>query len=215
MPGGTVGARADTFRQEARIAEKRATAAHEGLRHCQNQTLDTDMSTQSHLILCDLREDVTQALERAFSGVESVSVRKKDITRIKYSAFATAGNSFGDMGGGVDKAIDDLSRGAYQRMVQERIRAEWFGELPVGAAVFIQPDGKTPGLIYAPTMRVPGNVNGSVNAYLGMRAILTTMVKFSLPSVSCAALGTGVGGLTADDAADQMYQAHRMIVKGE
>ena len=173
------------------------------------------MKPRHQLILCDLREDIVQALGVAFAEAECVLVKRKTIVRIKCSAFATAGNSFGDMGGGVDKAIDDYSGGEYQRLVQERIRGDHFGELPVESAVFVQPASKRPGLIYAPTMRVPGRIHPSINAYLAMRAILGTMIKLDLPSVACSALGTGVGGLAPEDAADQMYQAYRMVVEGD
>ncbi len=64
-------------------------------------------------------------------------------------------------------------------------------------------------------MRVPGNISETVNAYLAMRAILIAAVKESIGSLACPTLGTGIGGITPEDAADQMYQAYRLIVMGE
>jgi len=64
-------------------------------------------------------------------------------------------------------------------------------------------------------MRVPGNVGATINAYLAMRAILIAATKEGIGSLACPTLGTGVGGLMPDDAADQMFQAYRMIIMGK
>jgi O-acetyl-ADP-ribose deacetylase (regulator of RNase III) len=64
-------------------------------------------------------------------------------------------------------------------------------------------------------MRVPGNVGSTINAYLAMRAILIAATKEGIESLALSTLGTGVGGLTPDDAADQMFQAYRLIIMGE
>jgi O-acetyl-ADP-ribose deacetylase (regulator of RNase III) len=167
------------------------------------------------ITFCDLRDDCVSALEAQFRGVEDVVVRQCDLTKIKADAWGTAGNSFGDMGGGVDRAIDLYFGGAAQGMVQRAIQNEFFGELPVGSAVFVQPDPKKPALIYAPTMRVPGRLGPSINAYLAARTLFAMALKHRLASLACPLFGTGVGGLMPQDAADQMFQAYRLIVRGE
>jgi hypothetical protein len=65
-----------------------------------------DMSTRLQLTICDLRDDCVTAIRNRFAQIESVKVLKKDIIGLRPDARATAGNSFGDMGGGVDRAID-------------------------------------------------------------------------------------------------------------
>jgi O-acetyl-ADP-ribose deacetylase (regulator of RNase III) len=167
------------------------------------------------LTICDLRDECVRALKTRFSGVLNVSIEKRDITTVRADGWATAGNSFGDMGGGIDKAIDQFFDGIAQQAVQDAIRRDYFGELPVGSAVVVRPNPKKHVLIYAPTMRVPGHIQGSINAYLAMRAILAHAMKASLLSLACPTLGTGVGGLMPEDAADQMFQAHRLIIVGE
>ena len=167
------------------------------------------------LILCDIRNDCVQALQKQFSGLPNVQVQNKDITKTKTDAWATAGNSFGDMGGGIDKAIDDFFKGEAQRQVQQEIRTQYFGELPVGSTVYVSPKRHKPSLIYAPSMRVPGRLGQSINAYLAMRAILISATANNVKSLSCPLIGTGVGGLQPADAADQMFQAYRLIIQGE
>jgi O-acetyl-ADP-ribose deacetylase (regulator of RNase III) len=173
------------------------------------------MSAKVLLTICDLREDCVVAVKRRFAGIDFVDVQNTDITRARTDAWAAAGNSFGDMGGGVDRAIDGFFSGLAQRAVQDAIRREFFNELPVGSAVVVRPSPKKPILIYAPTMRVPGNVGKTINAYLAMRAILIAAIKEGIGSLACPTLGTGVGGLMPGDAADQMFQAYRLIILGE
>jgi O-acetyl-ADP-ribose deacetylase (regulator of RNase III) len=173
------------------------------------------MSARLQLTVCDLREDCITAIRKRFAGMDSVTAEKADITKLRRDAWATAGNSFGDMGGGVDRAIDGFFSGLAQAAVQDAIRRDFFNELPVGSAVVVRPSPKKPALIYAPTMRVPGNVSTTINAYLAMRAILIEANKEGIESLACPTLGTGVGGLTPDDAADQMFQAYRLIIMGE
>jgi O-acetyl-ADP-ribose deacetylase (regulator of RNase III) len=173
------------------------------------------MSTRLQLTLCDLRKDCIAAIDKRFAGVDCVVARMTDITKLRCDAWATAGNSFGDMGGGVDRAIDGFFSGLAQAAVQEAIRRDFFNELPVGSAVVVRPSPNKPILIYAPTMRVPGSVGTTINAYLAMRAILIAATKEGVRTLACPTLGTGVGGLTPDDAADQMFQAYRMIIMGE
>jgi O-acetyl-ADP-ribose deacetylase (regulator of RNase III) len=173
------------------------------------------MSAHLQLTVCDLREDCITAIKKRFAGIDSVVAEKADITKLRRDAWATAGNSFGDMGGGVDMAIDGFFSGLAQAAVQDAIRRGFFNELPVGSAVVVRPSPKKPVLIYAPTMRVPGNVGTTINAYLAMRAILIAATKEGIKSLACPTLGTGVGGLSPHDAADQMFQAYRLIILGE
>ena len=163
------------------------------------------------LTLCDLRDDCVASLRRRFEGISSVEVLKRDITKVKVDAWATAGNSFGDMGGGVDRAIDQYYGGAAQRAVRESIQQHYFGELPVGSAVVVTPKSGAPRVVYAPTMRVPGLLHGSINAYLAMRAILIVSRRAGIEHVACPTLCVGVGGMMPDEAADQMFQAYRLI----
>src|SRR5690242_641121 len=173
------------------------------------------MSARLQLTVCDLRDDCLTAVRQRFAGIDSVVSEKADITKLRRDAWATAGNSFGDMGGGVDRAIDQFFGGLAQTAVQEAIRRDFFNELPVGSAVVVRPSVKKPALIYAPTMRVPGNVGTTINAYLAMRAILIAAIKGGIKTLACPTLGTGIGGLTPDDAADQMFHAYRLIIMGE
>ena len=89
------------------------------------------------LSLGDLDLAVVEALAVAFDGVDSVEVVEGNLLHLNCDAIVSPANSFGDMGGGIDKAIDDLHRGAAQDAVMKAIREHFFGELPVGMAVVV------------------------------------------------------------------------------
>lgn len=165
-----------------------------------------------HVTFCDLREDCVTALAQRFDSMPSVDVVKRDITKLKTDAWATAGDSFGDMGGGVDRAIDLYFDGHAQNAVRAAIQKGYFGELPVGTAVFVRPKEDDRALIYAPTMRAPGLLpNGTINAYLAMRAILIVAHRADVETIACPTLGVGVGGMLPEEAVEQMYQAYRLV----
>jgi len=164
------------------------------------------------LTICDLNPSVLDAFSASFVEVQEVSVVQGDITKFKCDAIITAGNSYGDMGGGVDKAIDDWFSGEAQKTVRNQITKNFFGELPVGTAITVYPNKNRPPLIYAPTMRIPGLIQNTINPYLAMRASLITAINNGFEHVACSAFGCGVGGLHPVDAADQMKTAFIVIV---
>jgi O-acetyl-ADP-ribose deacetylase (regulator of RNase III) len=126
------------------------------------------------------------------------------------------------MGGGIDKAIDDFHGGEAQRRVMASICEQFLGELPVGAALVVElPARRFPFVVAAPTMRIPGSVQGSLNAYLSMRAALVAVLRHNaaggrrIRSLAVPGLGTGVGGMDHDEAAGQMRVAFDNVAGGQ
>ncbi|WP_431686281.1 macro domain-containing protein [Hahella sp. NBU794] len=169
--------------------------------------------------LCGYDEMTAKALAVAFSEVDQVEVAQGDILRFKCDALGSPSNSFGEMSGGLDKAIDDFYDGQAQTKACAAIRQEYLGELPVGAGLAL--DMRTqqfPVLILAPTMRTPGNVSATLNAYLAMRGLLMTLVRYNAKSdnkirhIAIPSLCTGVGGMDAVESATQMRAAFDNVV---
>ena len=155
------------------------------------------------------------------SDLTAVEILHGDLLRVRCDALVSPANSFGDMSGGVDKRIDDHFHGEAQRAAVEAIRTEFLGELPVGAALVVPlPHPRAPLLVVAPTMRVPGNVANTLNAYLAMRAALVAVTRHSQHSerkitrLAVPGLCTGVGGMTPGLSALQMRAAYDAIVGG-
>jgi O-acetyl-ADP-ribose deacetylase (regulator of RNase III) len=171
--------------------------------------------------LGDLDAGVAEALARAFANVDSVEVVEGNLVELEYDAIVSPANSFGDMGGGIDKAIDDHHRGAAQKAVMAAIAEHFFGELPVGTAAVVELAGpRPPFLVASPTMRIPGDVSRSINAYLSMRAALVAILKHNkagkppIRRVAVPGLCTGVGGMPPREAAEQMRAAFDSIAGG-
>src|SRR5215471_1607810 len=130
------------------------------------------------IILCDRNGEVTEAWEK-LEWPDNVRILNTDFREIPNIvpdatlAICSAGNSYGVMGGGIDRTIDYTFN--VQRSVQEHIKTMWYGELPVGSAELIHlPPRFIPWsyLIYTPTMRVPEIIIMTSNVYIAMRAAL-------------------------------------------
>ena len=170
----------------------------------------------------DLNADVAQAMANAFSDVAEVEVVCGNLLDLSCDAIVSPANSFGNMGGGIDKAIDDFHGGKAQDCVRAAIAEHYYGELPVGAAIVVgMTSSRWPFVIASPTMRTPGSVEGTINAYLAMRAALVAvqrhnrLERLTIRSIAIPGLGTGVGGLRYDDAAIQMRAAYDNVIGGK
>jgi O-acetyl-ADP-ribose deacetylase (regulator of RNase III) len=170
------------------------------------------------LTLADPNEEVARALMVAFGPILEVDVRCSGFEEIDVDCVVSAGNSFGILGGGVDGAIKRY----FGMSVADRVRAavadQWLGEAPVGVCTIVDclsslSIRKPRFIAHAPTMRVPESIEGTVNAYLAMRAVLIETSRCRLiESVVCSGLGTGVGELDPTEAARQMRGAYDNVL---
>lgn len=172
--------------------------------------------------LGDLNSDVAYAMAAAFTDVAEVEVVSGNLLDLSCDAIVSPANSFGNMGGGIDKAIDDFHGGQAQTRVMSAIAEQYCGELPVGVAIVVEmASSRWPFVIASPTMRIPGSIAGSINAYLAMRAALVAVIVHNriggrrIRSIAIPGLGTGVGGLEHVDAAVQMRAAYDNVIGGQ
>ncbi len=86
-------------------------------RHKTIKKFGSDIKSPVKLSIYDLNLSVLDVFSAHFKDINEVSVVEEDITKFKCDAIITAGNSFGDMGGGLDKAIDDSFHGKAQKIV--------------------------------------------------------------------------------------------------
>lgn len=174
------------------------------------------------LSLGDLNSEVAIALAAAFEGVDQVEVVEGNLLDTSCDAIVSPANSFGDMGGGIDKAIDDFHGGAAQQAVNAAIAEQWYGELPVGAALVVRLSSRrVPFVVAAPTMRTSGNVGETINAYLAMRAALVAVLRHNatagspIQGLAVPGLCTGVGGMAYAKAGEQMRTAYESVIGGQ
>jgi O-acetyl-ADP-ribose deacetylase (regulator of RNase III) len=136
--------------------------------------------------------------EREYKNVR-VAVCVGDITQQQVDAIVNPANSLLIMGGGV--------AGALKRVGGARIETEALkhAPIPVGKAIATSA-GKLRAkyVIHAPTMETPAMTVGKSNAHLAMIGALKCAEGMKIKSIAFPALGTGVGGFGAEDAAKIM-----------
>ncbi|MEM1118205.1 MAG: macro domain-containing protein [Bacteroidota bacterium] len=174
------------------------------------------------LWLIHLDRDVCDAFRSRFDGFPDVRVIEARFEELEpHDCFVTAGNAFGIMTAGIDAAVVEVHGLDLMGRVQRRILSEYLGEQPVGTC-FIEPTG-TPGYPYiahAPTMRMPGPINGTDAVYRAAWAALLEVYRHNaaarrddrpeaeIRTVAMPALGTGFGNVPAPEAARQMAAAY-------
>src|SRR5262245_26819202 len=165
-------------------------------------------------LLRDRNADVVEAWRAEFAQAPDVEVSEGDIFDVVADAIVSPANSFGFMDGGIDLVYSRRFGWGLQTRLQELLRAEHDGELPVGQAVIVPTnDPAIPWLISAPTMRIPMDVSDTVNAYLAFRAAIRAVRHHNLASahietVLCPGLGTAVGRMAPKACARQMHYAY-------
>lgn len=192
------------------------------------------------LILRDRNQDMIDAWKVHFKNMPDVEIGCGDIFDVAADALVSPANSFGFMNGGIDLAYSKRFGWQLQNTLQKYLYDNHDGELPVGEACYIPigvPSEPYKYLISAPTMRVPVDINGTVNAYLAMRAILRLVKRFNeralrqaeydsirseknvpaelIGSVLCPGLGTAIGRLPYNVAAYQMREAYRVVMENQ
>ncbi|WP_020530003.1 macro domain-containing protein [Flexithrix dorotheae] len=165
--------------------------------------------------LIGINEKLTQAWETVFKDVENVTIIKDSIFNHPSDVIVSPANSFGYMNGGIDFSISKNLGWHIEKLVQQKIRNEFFGELLVGQSLIVETNHNDfPYLISAPTMRTPMTILRSPNVYLAMKAILTLwkygklengeLVKNKVKSMAIPGLGAGVGQVPPIVCARQM-----------
>lgn len=180
-------------------------------------------SAYPKISFCDLNDKICQLWAEKFKNIDQVEIVNDNIFKLKADGLISPANSFGDMGGGIDRLIDQYYNGRAQQLLRDEINREFFGELPVGMATILQMRTQNFGyLIAAPTMRVPGILRKeSINVYLAMRAILVRVLRYNEQNESkilkmvIPGLGTGVGGMNYAESVNQMYEAYHNIYGNE
>jgi len=127
----------------------------------------------------------------------TILIEKGDITKTSCDAIVNPANSFGYMGGGV--------AGAIKRVGGIEIEKEAILKAPIeiGNAIATT-SGSLPCkyVIHSPTMKRPAMRIDIENVKLATKAALETCVKQNLKSIAIPGMGTGVGGVPTDEAAE-------------
>lgn len=172
--------------------------------------------------LRDINTPLVTAWSHYFADIPEVRPSAGDIFGMQADAIISPANCFGFMDGGIDLAYSRRFGWQLQERLQQLLREEYEGELPIGMAVLLGTgDPEMPYLISAPTMRAPANVSNTLNAYLAFRAALRVIQKHNIlfpgaiKSVLCPGLATATGEMPAEICAKQMHAAYTQVTQGQ
>jgi O-acetyl-ADP-ribose deacetylase (regulator of RNase III) len=172
-----------------------------------------------HIWLLHPDDGMCAAFRRRFAGLPNVRVLRARFEDLdSCDCFVTAGNAFGLMTVGIDAAVIHRLGEPLMLRVQHRIMNDYHGEQPVGTAFIIPTgDASIPFLAHAPTMRVPGGIDGTDKVYSATWAALLAILAHNrasdskIETAAFPAMGTGFGGVPFDEAARQMAAAWRHL----
>jgi O-acetyl-ADP-ribose deacetylase (regulator of RNase III) len=161
------------------------------------------------------------AFRQRFAGLRGVRVVRGRFEDLEpHDCFVTAGNAYGLMTAGIDAVVVEVFGERIMRRVQHRIMSDYCGEQPVGTAFVIASEYPAiPFLVHAPTMRVPGSIEGTEKVYAATWAALLAIgahnatAERKIETAAFPAMGTGFGGVPFDEAARQMAVAYRYYLE--
>ena len=162
--------------------------------------------------------DHCDAFRRRLDGLPSVDVLQTDLAGLPpHDCLATAGNAYGIMTAGIDAAVVGLLGEPIMKSVRHHIMDAHLGQQPIGTA-FLLPTRHAdfPRLCHAPTMRTPGNIEGTDHVHAAAWAAVLSVVNHNaarpaerIESLAMPSLGTGYGGVPPDESARQIAAAWR------
>jgi O-acetyl-ADP-ribose deacetylase (regulator of RNase III) len=175
----------------------------------------------NRLWLIHPEEAMCAAFRQRFAGLPNVRIVRAMFEELEpHDCFVTAGNAFGLMTAGIDAAVVRRFGDAIMQQVQHRIMDQYFGEQPIGTAFLLPTGDETlPYLVHAPTMRVPGSIEGTDKVYAATWAALLAIQVHNRTAVqkiemaAFPAMGTGFGGVPFGEAARQMAVAYRHFLE--
>ncbi|RLI92530.1 MAG: macro domain-containing protein [Candidatus Altiarchaeales archaeon] len=136
-----------------------------------------------------------------------IIVKKGDITREEVDAIVNPANSLGVMGGGVAYAIKRVGGEEIEREAMKK------APIPLGNAISTNAGKlKAKFIIHAPTMKNPVEKIDIENVRRATLAALKLASKLKVESIAFPGMGTGVGGVNKEDAANAMVNTIKSFI---
>ncbi|MFQ6075863.1 MAG: macro domain-containing protein [Candidatus Bathyarchaeia archaeon] len=130
-----------------------------------------------------------------------ILVKRGSITEEEVDAVTNPANSYLYMGGGAAGAIKRVGGEIIER------EARRHAPVPIGEAIATTAGNlRARFVIHAPTMETPGPTTPA-NVYKATRAALECADRVGATSIAIPGMGTGIGGVPTDEAAEAMVRA--------
>lgn len=171
------------------------------------------------VVLVDLNAQMVAAWKEVFHADPTIEVMKGSILEQHVDAWVSPTNSSGDMSGGVDAAIRGNLGEGIQKRVQQAIKQQYSGSMPVGYATCVPTGRAQPAwLISTPTMVGSAKpIQNTLNVALACCAAFQALVMHNerntpaITSIALPGLGTGTGRVPVDACAELMWTAYSLF----
>lgn len=167
--------------------------------------------------MCDTDNWLCDEWHKYFDDMPEIKIINNcvDLENMNYDCVVSPANSFGIMDGGFDGVLINYFGYGLMKRVQDKIKAEYAGEQPVGTCLIVETGNKKhPYLAHTPTMRIPRTIKEYDTIYNTMRAMLLEVRKYpDIKTVLCTGLGTATGKIPPIIAARQMYLAYKNVMQ--
>lgn len=149
-----------------------------------------------------------------FENDPNVTIQVGDIFQTPVKAFVSPANSFGIMDGGIDRYYSETWGWDLGERLRAKIKRERpLGELLVGEAMTVPANKEeTVFMVAAPTMRLPRKITAE-NVFLATRAAVYEGLSQGLEELVFPGMGTGVGAVPYDQAAQAMSYGYYAACK--
>lgn len=178
-----------------------------------------------------LNHNIVNSVNNVFSGYSNITAIHSNIGQCQsHDCIVSPANSFGKMDGGIDRTISYMlntidDKDYIGKKVRNIINKRFRGEQPVGSCIILPTDNnKFPYLAHAPTMRIPRNCVGTLNAYYAFKAVLCDVLNFNehmisinkepIRTILTTTFCTGCGELSLQMALLQMKKAYDVVRDG-
>lgn len=188
---------------------------------CNNLLIDVKLLQfiMPKFIFFDINDKHVKAHRKTLANhIPNSSYVCSDVRQLEADIYVSPANSYGCMDGGIDEIYMEMFEGI-EDTVQNEIRRNCVvrniydrATLGIGSALVVKTNKENKFLICAPTMFVPQNIQKHPdNVYFAMCAILRLCDILKLDdsiNVAIPGLGTGVGGLTPEESAQEILRAY-------
>ena len=157
-----------------------------------------------------------------YFAIDRISYSIQDIRECEQmDCIVSPGNSFGRMDGGIDAIISQILGNSIGKKVRQQIKKYYSGEQPAGTSLIVETDcQKYPFLVHTPTMVMPKNVEGTLNAYYAFKAMLESVLEYNrnnerkIMSILTTTFCTGCGDMPLETSIKQMRYAYDVVKNG-
>lgn len=171
------------------------------------------------VVLVDVNPGMIKAWQESFEGNPEVEIVHGSMLEQHVSAWATPTNSQGRMDGGLDGVIKRYLGPKIEKRVQQAIKDEHGGRLPIGRATCVATDAPLPKyLISTPTMvGSSDDISATMNVVLAAAAAFQAVhmqnerLPGSIRSVALPGLGAATGRVPVEICADLMWTAYDLF----